>query len=185
MESKEIIQLFFDRNPAAISAVSKKYGAYCLKIALNILSSREDSEECVNDAFLKAWELIPPNNPEQLSAFLGKLTRNLAISKRRYGLAEKRGKGNTDIILDELAEVIPSDSSVELEQERKELIDEINRFLKKLPLQKRNIFISRYWYCNSVKDIAAQNGLSESNTSVILNRTRKKLKQHLEKKGMI
>lgn len=185
MEDHEIIRLFFDRSQAAISAVSEKYGAYCLKIALNILSSREDSEECVNDAFLKAWELIPPNNPQQLSAFLGKLTRNLAISKRRYGMAEKRGKGNTDVILDELAEVIPSDSSVELQQERKELTAEINRFLKKLPLQKRNIFISRYWYCNSVKDIAAQNGLSESNTSVILNRTRKKLKQHLEKKGMI
>ena len=185
MDDKEIIRLFFDRDQRAITALSEKYGAYCRTIALNILGSIEDSEECVNDAFLKAWELIPPNDPQLLSAFLGKLTRNIAISRRRYLTAEKRGKGSTDVILDELAEVVPSDSSVELEQERKELTEEINRFLKKLPPKKRNIFISRYWYCNSVKDIAARNGISESNTSVILNRTRKKLKQHLEKKGMI
>ena len=185
MESNKIIQLFFDRDEAAIAEVSEKYGAYCSKVAFNILTSKEDSEECVNDAFLKAWELIPPNRPERLSAFLGKLTRNLAINRLKYRSAEKRGSCQADVILDELAEVIPSDSSVELEQERRELVAEINRFLKKLPLQKRNIFILRYWYCDSVKDIAASNGLSENNVSVILNRTRKKLKQHLEKKGMI
>lgn len=185
MESNKIIQLFFDRDEAAIAAVSEKYGAYCSKIALNILTSREDSEECVNDAFLKAWELIPPNRPERLSAFIGKLTRNLAINRLKYRSAEKRGSLMTDVILDELAEVIPDHSSVELEQERKELMTEINRFLKRLPLQKRNIFICRYWYCDSVKEIAVSNGLSENNISVILNRTRKKLKQHLEKKGMI
>lgn len=185
MESNEIIQLFFDRDEAAISAVSEKYGAYCSKIAFNILTSREDSEECVNDAFLKAWELIPPYRPEKLSAFLGKLTRNLAINTMKYRSAEKRGGRQTELILDELAEIIPSDSSVELEQERKELIMEIDLFLKKLPPQKRNIFICRYWYCDSIKEIAASNGLSENNVSVILNRTRKKLKQHLDKKGMI
>lgn len=185
MENNEIIQLFFNRDERAVSAVSEKYKAYCSKIAINILGSREDAEECVNDAFLKAWELIPPNNPQQLSAFLGKLTRNIAISKLRYLSAEKRGNGNADVILDELSEVIPSNSSVELEQERGELIREVNGFLKNLPLHKRNIFICRYWYCKSIKDIATQNGLSESNVSVILNRTRKKLKQHLEKKGMI
>lgn len=185
MESNKIIQLFFDRDEAAITAVSEKYGAYCSKIALNILTSKEDSEECVNDAFLKAWELIPPNRPERLSTFLGKLTRNLAINKLKYSSAEKRGNQKADLLLDELAEIIPSDSSVELEQERKELIGEINSFLRKLPKQKRNIFILRYWHCDSVKEIAASNGLSKNNVSVILNRTRKKLKQHLEKKGMI
>lgn len=185
MESKEIIQLFFDRNEAAITAVSEKYGDYCSKIAENILGSREDSEECVNDAFLKAWELIPPNRPERLSTFLGKLIRNAAIDRLKYRSAEKRGSLKTDIILDELSEVIPDSCSVELEQERRELISEINRFLKKLPLQKRNIFIRRYWFCDGVGEIAAGNGLTENNVSVILNRTRKKLKQHLEKKGMI
>lgn len=185
MEGKEIIELFFKRDESAVEKTAETYGSYCKKIAMNILDSHEDSEECVNDAFLKAWELIPPNRPENLSAFLGKLTRNLAINKLKYRSAEKRGSLKSDLILDELSEVISDNSSVELEQERKELIREINGFLHKLPGQKRNVFIRRYWYCDSVKEIAVSNGLSENNVSVILNRTRKKLKQHLEKKGMI
>ncbi len=185
MEGKEIIELFFKRDESAVEKTAETYGSYCKKIAMNILDSYEDSEECVNDAFLKAWELIPPNRPEKLSAFLGKLTRNLAINKLKYRSAEKRGSLKSDLILDELSEVISDNSSVELEQERKELIREINGFLRKLPGQKRNVFIRRYWYCDSVKEIAVSNGLSENNVSVILNRTRKKLKQHLEKKGMI
>lgn len=185
MEGKEIIELFFKRDESAVEKTAETYGSYCKKIAMNILDSHEDSEECVNDAFLKAWELIPPNRPEKLSAFLGKLTRNLAINKLKYRSAEKRGSLKSDLILDELSEVISDNSSVELEQERKELIREINGFLRKLPGQKRNVFIRRYWYCDSVKEIAVSNGLSENNVSVILNRTRKKLKQHLEKKGMI
>lgn len=185
MEGKEIIELFFKRDESAVEKTAETYGSYCKKIAMNILDSHEDSEECVNDAFLKAWELIPPNRPENLSAFLGKLTRNLAINKLKYRSAEKRGSLKSDLILDELSEVISDNSSVELEQERKELIREINGFLRKLPGQKRNVFIRRYWYCDSVKEIAVSNGLSENNVSVILNRTRKKLKQHLEKKGMI
>lgn len=186
MESNEIIQLFLDRDEKAIAAISEKYKAYCRKIAENILGSREDSEECVNDVFLKVWELIPPNKPKQLSTFLGKLTRNAAIDRLKYRSAEKRGGvSNRDVVLDELSEVIPDNSSVELEQERRELVQEINRFLKKLPLQKRNIFVRRYWYCDSVKEIAADNGITESNVSVILNRTREKLRVHLSKKGMI
>lgn len=185
MESDQIIQFFLNRDETALKAVSREYGAYCSKIAMNILGSREDSEECVNDAFLKAWELIPPYKPEKLSAFLGKLTRNLAINKARYRLSEKRGGGQIGPVLDELSEIIPDNSSVELEQERKELIEEINGFLRKLPSKKRNIFIRRYWYCDSVREIALDSGLTENNVSVSLNRMRKKLKQHLEKKGMI
>lgn len=185
MESNEIIQLFFDRDEAALTAVSEKYTAYCSKIAMNILGSKEDCEECVNDAFFKAWELIPPNRPEQLAAFLGKLTRNLAINRFKSRMTEKRGGGQADAVLDELSEVIPSNSSAGTELEHKELVMEINRFLRGLSAQKRNIFICRCWYCDSVKEIAARNGLSETNVSVMLNRVRKKLKQHLKKKGMI
>lgn len=185
MEGKEIIELFFKRDQGAVEKTAEVYGSYCTKIAMNILGSHEDSEECVNDAFLKAWEIIPPNRPEKLSAFLGKLTRNLAINMLKHRLAKKRGSLETDLILDELSEVISDNSSVELEQERKELMNEINGFLAKLPKQKRNIFILRYWYCDSVKAIAASCGISENNVSVTLNRVRKKLKQHLEKKGMI
>lgn len=186
MEGNEIIQLFFDRDERAIAALSEKYKAYCRKIAENILGSREDSEECVNDVFLKVWELIPPNKPKQLSAYVGRLTRNAAIDKLKRRTAEKRGgDSNRDVVLDELAEVIPDNSSVELEQERRELVEEINRFLKKLPTLKRNIFVRRYWYCDSVKEIAADYGIGESNVSVILNRTREKLRVYLNKKGMI
>lgn len=185
MESKEIVELFFSRDERAIEAVSDKYGAYCGSIAMNILGSKEDSEECINDAFMKAWELIPPNKPEKLPAFLGKLTRNAAINCLRRQNALKRGCGETAAVFDEISEFTPDKFSVEEQTEKKELVSAINEFLKKLPEKKRNVFICRYWYCDSIKEIAEQQGLSESNVSVILNRTGQKLKKHLTEKGMI
>ena len=185
MEDKEIVQLFLKRSETAISAASEKYNGYCMKIADNILGSREDAEECVNDTLMKAWELIPPSEPKRLSTFLGKLTRNLAINVRRGQLSEKRGGGKTEAVFEELAEIISDNSDVERQQEQKELIGEINKFLRGLPRQKRNIFICRYWYCDSITDISAQYGVSEGNVSVTLNRIRKKLRQHLEKSGYI
>ncbi|MCM1300020.1 MAG: sigma-70 family RNA polymerase sigma factor [Firmicutes bacterium] len=185
MDGKEIVELFFDRSEKAIAAASDKYGAYCGRIAMNILGSQEDSEECVNDAFLKAWELIPPNSPQKLSAFLGKLTRNIAINRLRQLHAEKRGGGEGTAVLEEISEFTPDKVSVENEAEKKELTAAINDFLKKLPQKKRNIFICRYWYCDSVKEIASAQGISENNVSVILNRTGKKLGQYLTEKGMI
>jgi len=182
MEDKEIVELFLGRSEKAISEASAKYKSYCMKIARNILGSSLDAEECINDALLKAWEIIPPNKPEMLSTFLGKLTRNLAINARRKQLTEKRGGGQTEAVFEELSELI-SDKDVEKEHERKELIEEINAFLRGISEQKRNIFICRYWYCDSVSDIAAQFGVSENNVSVILNRTRAKLRKHLEKAG--
>lgn len=183
MEDKEIIELFLQRSETAISAASEKYKSYCMKIAGNILGSRQDAEECINDTLMKAWELIPPHKPEMLSTFLGKLTRNFAINMRRRQTTEKRGGGQTAAVFEELSETISENADFEREQERKELIEEINRFLRGLPKQKRNIFICRYWYCDSVTDIAAQFGLTENNVSVTLNRVRKKLRQHLEKAG--
>lgn len=183
MEDKKILELFWERSENAVSAVSEKYNGYCMKIAYNILGSQQDAEECVNDALMKAWEIIPPNRPEMLSAFLGKLTRNSAINLRRKQIAYKRGGGQTEAVLEELEEAVPQSSDVEREHEQRELIGEINAFLRGLPKQKRNIFICRCWYCDSVSDIAAQFGLTENNVSVILNRVRKKLKQYLEKKG--
>lgn len=185
MESKEIVELFFKRDERAIEAASDKYGSYCGKVAMNILGSREDSEECVNDTFLKAWELIPPNKPEKLSAFLGKLTRNFAINRLRQNNAQKRGGGETEAVFEEIAEFTPANFSVEEQAEKKELVKAIDEFLKKLPEKKRSVFICRYWYCDSIKEIAEQQGLSESNVSVILNRTGQKLKKHLTQKGMI
>ncbi|MCM1053930.1 MAG: sigma-70 family RNA polymerase sigma factor [Bacteroides sp.] len=185
MEDKEILELFLNRNEAAISAASEKYKSYCMKIADNILGSQLDAEECINDTLMKAWELIPPYQPQKLSAFLGKLTRNFAINMHRRQLSEKRGGGQTAAVLEELAEMIPNGCDLEKEQERRELIGEINSFLLGISRQKRNIFICRYWYCDSVSDIAAQFGLTENNVSVILNRVREKLRRHLEKAGYL
>ena len=180
-----MVRLFTERNEDAIAAVSEKYKykSYCVSIALNILGSREDAEECVNDTLLKAWDMIPPHKPETLSTFLGRITRNIAIDRHRQTLAEKRGGGEAAVAFDELAEIISGGTDVENETERKELLNEINSFLGKLPEHKRNIFMRRYWYYDSVRDIAAESGMSENNVSVILNRTRHKLRKYLKRKG--
>lgn len=183
MEDNEIVRLFLERNEDALSAASVKYKNYCFAIALNILGSREDAEECFNDTLLKAWDLIPPHKPKVLSTFLGKITRNIAIDRHRQTLAEKRGGGEAAMAFDELAEIISGNLDVESEMERGELLREINDFLGRLPAQKRNIFMCRYWYYDSIRNIATAFGLSESNVSVILNRTRHKLRDHLKRKG--
>lgn len=183
MDDSEIVGLFLKRDEAAISAAIEKYKSYCFKISLNILGSREDAEECVNDAFLQAWDMIPPHEPQMLSTFLGKITRNLAINRYRRGLAEKRGSGDTALAFEEMSELISGNSNVEGEAERRELLAEINSFLNRLPERNRNIFICRYWYCDSISEVAREFSLTESNVSVILNRTRKKLREHLQKRG--
>lgn len=179
----EIIRLLFGRDESGLKELSKEYNSYCTKIAFNILGVREDAEECVNDTFLTAWKTIPPNSPEKLSAYLGKLVRNNAINKLERNRALKRGNGGCEAVLDELEEIIPSKSSVEQGFEAKELMEEINTFLRGQSPQKRKIFALRYFCCNSVRDIAATQGISENSVSVTLNRIRKKLKAHLEKKG--
>ena len=187
MRDDEIIRLFKQRDENAVSAAVVKYRGYCLKIALNILGSPEDAEECVNAVLLKMWEMIPPHEPENLSAFLGKLTRTTAINMRRDANAQKRGSGEAELVYEELSEIVSGDvkngSSVERTAENRELIAEINAFLKKQPEPKRSLFICRYFYCDSVRDIAANFMMTENNVSVTLNRTRKKLCEHLRKRG--
>ena len=183
VDDSEIVRLFTERSEEAIAAAMAKYKGYCTKIAYNILYSHEDAEECVNDAFLKVWDMIPPNRPEMLSTFIGKITRNLAINRYRQTLAEKRGGGEAAVAFEELSAVISDNISIENEAERHELLCEINKFLGRLPEKKRNIFVCRYWYCDSIRDIAEQFRVSESNASVILNRTRQKLREYLKKRG--
>ena len=183
MDDSEIVRLFTERSEQAIAETMAKYKGYCTKIAYNILYSHEDAEECVNDAFMKVWDMIPPNKPEMLSTFIGKITRNLAINRYRQTLAEKRGRGETAVAFEELSAVISDSRDVANDAERRELLGEINKFLGKLPEKKRNIFVCRYWYCDSVRDIAAEFSISESNVSVILNRTRQKLREYLQKRG--
>lgn len=183
LDDKEIVRLFTERNESAIAAASEKYKSYLHKIAKSITNSYEDAEEIVNDVLLKAWELIPPHNPERLSSFLGKIARNEAISRQRAAAAGKRGNGELPLVLDEMSEIISDGSSVEQNHDYKELMREISAFLRKQPALKRDLFICRYWYCLSVHELSQKFGISENNAATTLCRTRGKLKDYLRKRG--
>ena len=185
MDDRQIIALYNERSEAALSETATKYGKYCRTIAYNILLNEEDSEECVNDTWLRAWEAIPPQCPERLSAFLGKITRNLALNRYKHNNREKRGGGQTLLVLEELAECVSGADSTEEAAAEALLVDVLNRFLEGLPAEKRKIFMRRYWYMSSVKEIAEDFGLSESKVKMTLLRLRNKLKQTLEKEGII
>lgn len=185
MDDRQIINLFIERSEAAISETAVKYGKYCHSIAYNILYNEEDTEECVNDTYLKAWEVIPPQIPEKLSAFLGKITRNLAITKYRYNNTGKRGSGQVALVLEELSECIPANNSTEQEVSDKLFVKALNSFLEELPAEKRMIFLQRYWYLRPVSDIAREFSVSESKVKMTLLRIRNKLKLVLEKEGII
>lgn len=183
MNDNEIVQLFLNRDEWAIKAAGEKYKSYLMKIAENITDSHEDAEECVNDALLTAWETIPPQNPQMLSTYLGKLTRNIAINKRKETHAEKRGRGEAAVAFEELSELIKGSQNIEQEFDRRELSREINAFLEALPEHKRILFVRRYWFCDSVKSIASELGMTETGASVTLHRVREKLRAHLRKRG--
>lgn len=183
LDDSEIIGMLFDRDESALTALSKKYGSYCASIANNILRNREDSEECVNDTYMKTWESIPPEKPRILSAFLAKITRNLAIDRYRRDHSKKRGGDDMELIFEELEECVSDGSSVEATAERREILAAVNRFLGRLSAKNRIMFVSRYCYCESVHDIAARFGVKENNVSVSLNRTRAQLREYMKKEG--
>ena len=185
MEDKQIIELYNERSEAAISETAEKYGKYCYTIAYHILYNEQDSEECVNDTYLKTWETIPPQYPNKLSAFLGKITRNLALNRHRYYIREKRGYGQVVLALEELQECIPDSNKVEQAIEEKYLIEVLNRFLHELPIEKRMMFLRRYWYMSSIQEIADDYEISEGKVKMSLLRIRNKLKQTLEKEGIV
>ncbi|MBQ7862838.1 MAG: sigma-70 family RNA polymerase sigma factor [Lachnospiraceae bacterium] len=185
MEDNTIIQLFFERSETAITETAAKYGKLCHTIAYNILYNEEDSEECVNDTYMKAWEVIPPQIPEKLAAFLGKITRNLAISKYRHNSSLKRGGGQVAYALEELAECIPDKNTTEQAISDKLFVEQLNGFLEKLPVEKRKVFMQRYWYLRPISEIAEEFSMSESKVKMILHRTRNSLKEVLEKEGIV
>lgn len=185
MDEKQIIELYWARSEKAIAETDKKYGKLCYQIAFHILANAEDSEECVNDTYLKAWSVIPPKRPVKLSAFLGKITRNLALNRYEKYTAEKRGGGQTALALEELAECIPDSYSVEQTVNDMILADKLNLFLSALPVEARKIFMRRYWNLSSVKEIAAAYTISESKVKMSLFRTRDKLRTFLEQEGII
>lgn len=185
MDDSGIIALYWERSDRAVEETAEKYGAYCNYIAFAILQNPEDAEECVNDAYLRAWNAIPPQRPEMLRTFLGKIVRNLALNRREKSLANKRGKGQLELVLDELAECISADRRDEQLIDELHLREVLNGFLEGLPPQTRRIFVRRYWYMSPVKEMAAEYGMSESRVAVTLFRTRAKLKTVLEKEGIL
>lgn len=183
MEDHEIIQLFWERSESAVQEVSRKFGSYCRSIARGILNNHEDSEECVNEALMRVWESIPPKKPTSLCAFLGRITKNIALDRIRFSACEKRGGGELTLVYEELAEAVSDGASVEDDLERKEMMSAISNFLRKSSDTNRQAFVLRYWYCRSVKDIAAELGIKEEHTYVILSRMREKLRNYLKKEG--
>lgn len=184
MEDHKIIQLFCTRDETALEETAKKYNRYCTQIAYNILANLEDSKECVNDALLGAWHKIPPHIPEKLSSFLGRITRNIALDKYDYNTAEKRNK-KFETLLDELNECLSSANNVERQYEEGEIAKSISTFLHSSNKEHRNMFLRRYWYSDSISDIASRFEVSESKVKSILFRTRNKLKIYLMKEGFV
>ena len=184
ISDERIIELYWLRNEAAITETSEKYGGYCRSIAYNILHDTEDAKECENDTYLDAWNNMPPNKPSVLSAFLGKITRRISIDLWRKKHAEKRGGGEMDLVLDELEDCIADKSDVEAVIDQQETARIISEFLDGLSVTERSVFLRRYWYAMSVKDIARGLRLCESHVSVILHRTRRRFKEHLTKEGI-
>lgn len=183
MEDCEIVRLYFARKEQAVRESEAKYGAYCRSIAANILDSGQDAEECVNDTWLRAWNAIPPQRPRILSAFLGRITRNLAFNRWRRDRAAKRGGGEVALALDELAECVSGADTVEGELDRAEFAGALNDFLASLPKAQRTAFLARYWYAQPLRTIAARQGRSEDAVAQSLARTRKKLRGYLTERG--
>ena len=185
MTDEKIVELFLQRDEGAIEATAEKYGGYCYKIALNVLGGAEDSEECVNDTYMKAWNSIPPAHPRKLAAFLGAVTRNLALDRVRRSAAKKRVSANLTDALDELSYCVSGEESPEDVVAKLSLEDTVNGFLDSLRERDRDIFVERYWFLESVSVIAKKRGISENRVSASLYRTRKALREELERKELL
>jgi len=183
MEDERIIDLFFQRDEAGISEASLKYGKYLKTVAFRILGDHEDTEECVNDTWVRAWNSIPPTRPEILKAFLARITRNLALNRMEEKNAEKRGSGEGTVCLDELEEVVADRSSVEEEIEKQALIEAIEQYLGTLSSDQRNLFLQRYFHFYSIQDLARMYDWGESRVKTTLFRLRNGLKTYLRKEG--
>ena len=183
MEDSRIVDLYWERSEQAICETQLKYDHYCFSIANNILPFREDAEESVNDTYLTAWNIMPPNRPSALSTFLGKLTRRISIDRWRNLSAEKRGGGTVPIALDELAACIPGGSDPEADVEAKELAEAIGRFLDTVSYTERKVFLMRYFDLAKLQDIADSHNMSTGKVKSMLHRTRSKLRIALQKEG--
>lgn len=184
MEDAQIIDLYWRRDEAAISETARKYGALCLTVAKNILTLQEDAEECVNDAWHRAWNAIPPQRPERLGAWLGRVVRNLALSRWEHDRARKRYGGLT-AMLSELEECVPAPKTAESELEDRELSRLISGWLRTLEREDRVLFVRRYWYGTALQDLAAERGMSPGRLAQKMLRLRRSLRNALEKEGVV
>ena len=181
MEDEQIVELYWERSQQAISATSKRYGRYLHSIALNILRNRQDADECINEAYLRAWQSIPPNRPQRLALYLGKIVRNLALNMYAGSVAQKRGGGQLPLVLDELTCSIPTVGDV---ADDLILIEILNRFLASLPAETRRVFMGRYWHFRSLQELAVDYGWGLSKVKMTLLRARNELKRLLETEGI-
>ena len=180
MDDAAIVRLYWDRNEQAIPATAEKYGSYCTAIARNILGSPEDAEECVNDAYMLAWNAMPPHRPARLPPFLGRIARNTALDRYDYNTAQCRGA--LPAVLEELGECV-SGAPLEEALDLRALGEAISDYLDTVSPAARRTFLWRYWYGDSLEDIARRYGYTTSKVKSLLHRTRKGLREHLTREG--
>lgn len=184
MEDIAIIDLYWLRSEEAIRETAVKYGAYCRSIARGLLADPRDEEECVNDTWIKAWNAMPDSRPSRLKLFLGKITRRLACDALRARTAQKRGGGVYVEALEELGECVPSSPGADKIVEDRELEEVLNRFLRTLPERDCNVFLRRYWYAETLEEVAKRYGMKLNTVKTSLYRSREKLRKYLEKEGI-
>ena len=184
INDSKIVELLLARSELALEELRIKYNHYCHTIAFNILGNNEDCEECVNDAYLRVWNSVPPNAPTNLSSYIGKITRNLALDKVRAKNASRRGGGDSLLSLDELSQVIHGEDIFEKREDSREISAALNKFLGNLSKLERGVFMQRYWLMEPIASIALHYDISESKTTSMLHRLRGKLKKFLEKEGI-
>ena len=184
-EDQQIIELLHQRNESVIPMIQKQYGALCYQIAYRIIGNREDAEECVNDMLMGVWESVPPHSPAHLPSYLASLVRKTALQKYRNAHRLKRGGTAFSESLDEIGELIPSNEQVEREIEKRELTAALTAWLQTLPPDSKRLFIARYYMAESVHTLAERHQLSVGAVKMKLLRIRQRLRNHLEKEGLL
>lgn len=185
MDDGRIIDLYWAREQAAIEQTQLKYGSFLTGVAYNILANREDSEESVSDTYMAAWNAMPPHRPDSLRAFLSKLVRRSSIDLLRRRESQKRGGSQYTLSLSELSECLPGGQDSQQAVEARELSRAVAEFVKELPEKTRKVFLGRYYFLDSVREVAGYCGITESNAKTILHRTRQALREHLEQEGFL
>lgn len=182
---KGILLLLHRREEQALRETEQQYGALCRSAALDILGNAQDADECLNDALLTVWNSIPPAEPENYPAFLLKIVRNAALDRLRSRQRGKRGGGQQDAPLEELADMLAGSENVEQQVERREMLEAVTRFLETLPKKQRDLFLRRYWRFSSAADLARDFDMTENHVQVMLSRIRSRLRKALRKEGLL